>query len=38
MAKQERGTLRRAAESMGDLAIISIMFRRVTSLLEIFQV
>ena len=38
MAKQDRGALGRASQSMGDATVVKIMFRRVTSLLEVFQV
>jgi len=38
MAKQDRGVLGRASQSMGDVTVVKIMFRRVTSLLEVFQV
>lgn len=38
MAKQNRGVLSRASQSMGDVTFVKLMFRRVTSLLEVFQV
>ena len=37
MAKNDRGALSRASDSMGDVTVAKIMFQRVTSLLEAFQ-
>ena len=37
-AKKDRVALSRASQSMGDVTVVKIMFRRVTSLLEVFQV
>ena len=38
VAKRQRKSLTSAAQSLGDVAVVRLMFRRVSSLLEVFQV